>query len=344
LEKNVVIIGGGSAGISAAVELSKAGIPSIIIEKENAIGGFPLKFSCKAVEQCTGCGLCQFNEILNEFEIADKTNLLTSSQLENLKGNFGNFNVTVSQKNGNDKIDNLTLPADAIIVATGGQPFDAKQKIQFGYKKFKNVITGLELEEKLRAGGKDIEFDGKKPKEVAFIQCVGSRDENINKGFCSKVCCRYALRMANILKEKIKDVNITIFYMDLQTTGKDILSTYNDIKDKFEFINVIPTYVKEKDGKLEVRFDDIKNGKMGYKEFDLVVLSVGISPNKGNKDLAKMLGININRFGFYDLHDSCETNKEGVFLAGTSIAPMSIVDSIASAKNAVYKIISKIRG
>jgi heterodisulfide reductase subunit A len=343
VEKNIIILGAGVAGLTASVELSKLGIPVTLIEKEENIGGHPLKFTCKATDKCSNCGLCQFNEVLKEMKNSKKINLLTSSELQDLEGNFGNFIATLSQRNA-EKINTFKIPGFAIIVATGAEVYDARHKSQFGYKIFKNVITGLELEEKLRSGSESIKFNGKVPKEIAFIQCVGSRDENIKKGYCSKVCCRYAIRMANVLKEKIKDVNITIFYMDLQTTGKDIFSIYSESKDKFEFINSIPTYVKEKNGELEVRYEDIKNGKMGYRNFDLLVLSVGISANRENKNLAKILGVNLNRFGFYDVINSCETNVEGIFLAGTSIAPMSIVDSISSAKSAVYSIISKFGG
>lgn len=341
--KNIIIIGGGIAGLTAGVELNKLGISATLIEKEKTIGGLPLNFSCKAVDKCSNCGLCQFREILKEMENAKKINLLTLSKLQELEGSFGNFTATVSQRNGG-KINTFKISADAIIVATGAEVYDARHKSQFGYKRFKNVITGLELEEKLKSGFSKIEFAGEIPEEIAFIQCVGSRDENIGKGYCSKVCCRYAIRMANVLKKKIKDSKITIFYMDLQTTGKDILSFYQDVKENFEFVNSIPTYVREKKGRLEVRYEDIVKGKTYYRGFDLLVLSVGISANRENNNLAKKLGINLNHYGFFDVKNTCETNIEGIFLAGTSISPMSIVDSIASAKAAVYKIISKSGG
>lgn len=348
MERNILVIGAGVAGITASVELNKLGIPATLIEKEKNIGGLPLKFSCKAVDKCSGCGLCQFNKVLKETRNARKVNLLTSSKLEDLEGSFGNFAATVSQKivdkNNTEKMKTFKISASAVIVATGADIFDGRYKSQFGYKRFKNVITGLELEEKLKSGSSNIDFNGVIPKEIAFIQCVGSRDENIKKGYCSKICCRYAIRMANVLKEKIKDANITIFFIDLQTTGKDIFSFYENIKNKFEFINSIPAGVNKKDGKLEVRYDDILKGNIGYRNFDLLVLSVGISPNRQNNNLSKILGVNLNRFGFFDVKNSVETNVEGIYVVGTSILPMSIVDSIASAKASVYKVISKIGG
>lgn len=346
MEKNVIILGAGISGITAALEVSKSGVPVILVEKEKNIGGLPTKFTCKAVEKCALCGLCQFNSVIYELNENKNIKVLVNSELKKIEKNNGSFIATVLQKtvneDGKEKLDSLEIPAISIIVATGADIYDARRKAQFGYKRFKNVITGLELENKLRSGSKDI-FSGKIPKEVAFIQCVGSRDENIKNGYCSKICCRYALRMANVLKENY-NCNITIFYMDMQTTGKDIFLFYQDVKGKFEFINSIPAYIKEKDEMLEVRYDNILSGKMGYKNFDLVVLSVGFSANRENIALSDILGVNLDRFGFFETGNNFATNVEGIFSIGTSSAPMGIVEAESSAKVVAYEIISKLGG
>lgn len=342
MEKRVLIIGAGIAGMTCALDLSRQGISTTLIEKENISGGLPRRFACKATEKCSGCGLCQFNEV--EKKIKDeKIDLITSSSVENVEGNAGDFTVSVSQRK-NGGINTFKIPAQAIVVATGVNVFDARSKSHLGYKLFKNVITGIELEENLRCGKVNFGFLGSVPQNIAFVQCVGSRDENIKNGYCSKVCCGYALRLANVLKDEIKEVNITIFYMDLQTTGKDISTLREETKDKFTFINSLPTYIREKDGKLKVRYEDIPGEKMGYQDFDLVVLSVGIVKNKDNANIANILGVNLNHFGFFEATDKGETNQAGVFAAGTSTGPGSIIETITSAKNVVYNIISKLGG
>jgi len=224
------------------------------------------------------------------------------------------------------------LNVGAIIVATGFDVFDAREKGSLGYGRYTNVLTGLDLEQIFtREGYLRLPTNGKEPQNIAFIQCVGSRDEG--HGYCSQVCCKYAMKLAGLIKYQNPDAQVTIFYIDLQTAGKGFAQFYEKYKESIRFVRGVPVEILQTiSGELEVRFEDIAQGKVCRDNFDLVVLSVGISPRKNSWDLARILGINLADDGFFDKKDSLssnETNVDGVFLAGTCQGPKDIPDSIA---------------
>ena len=224
------------------------------------------------------------------------------------------------------------LRVDAVIVATGFHVFDARLKGSLGYGRYPNVLTGLDLEQVFaREGYVRLPINGKEPKNIAFIQCVGSRDTG--HGYCSQVCCKYAMKLAGLIKYQSPDTQVTIFYIDLQTAGKGFAQFYEDYKKSIRFVRGVPVEILETaSGELELRFEDISQGKVCRDTFDLVVLSVGISPGKDCWDLARILGINLSDDGFFaekDCLSSNETNVDGIFVAGTCQGPKDIPDSIA---------------
>ena len=224
------------------------------------------------------------------------------------------------------------LNVGAIIVATGFDVFDAREKGSLGYGRYPNVLTGLDLEQLFtREGYLRLPTNGKEPRNIAFIQCVGSRDEG--HGYCSQVCCKYAMKLAGLIKYQNPDTQVTIFYIDLQTAGKGFAQFYENYKESIRFVRGVPVEIlQSSSGELEVRFEDIAQGKVCRDSFDLVVLSVGISPEKNSWDLARILGINLADDGFFDIKhplSSNETNIDGVFVAGTCQGPKDIPDSIA---------------
>jgi len=141
------------------------------------------------------------------------------------------------------------------------------------------------------------------------------------------------MKLAGLIKYQNPDARVTIFYIDLQTAGKGFAQFYEEYKESIQFVRGVPVEVLQtSSGELEVRFEDIAQGKVCRDNFDLVVLSVGISPGKNSWDLARILGINLADDGFFDIKDSLssnETNVDGVFLAGTCQGPKDIPDSIA---------------
>jgi len=238
------------------------------------------------------------------------------------------------------------LSVGAIIVATGFDVFDARKKGSLGYGRYSNVLTGLDLEQIFtREGYLRLPASGEEPHNIAFIQCVGSRDEDHD--YCSQVCCKYAMKLAGLIKYQNPDALVTIFYIDLQTAGKGFAQFYEEYKESIRFVRGVPVEILQTaSGELEVRFENISQGKVCRDTFDLVVLSVGISPGKNSWDLARILGINLADDGFFGTDDSLnsnETNVDGIFLAGTCQGPKDIPDSvahgIASASKAIQRLI-----
>ena len=205
MNNKILIVGGGISGISIANDLSRNNEVLLIDKKEN-IGGLSYDYSCSATDKCNYCGWCLFDKNIKNLKQNKKVKILTNSYIKSVKSEK-QFKVKIAN-NINDKL--FSDDFSYIILASGGVQFDAKKKTRFGYGKFKKVITGYELEKNLRS------FDFKKNKNIAFIQCVGSRDKSLNALYCSKVCCRYAIRMVNFINHKFPDINITIYYMDLQ--------------------------------------------------------------------------------------------------------------------------------
>ena len=239
------------------------------------------------------------------------------------------------------------LSVGAIIVATGFDVFDARKKGSLGYGRYANVLTGLDLEQIFtREGYLRLPVSGEEPHNIAFIQCVGSRDEDHD--YCSQVCCKYAMKLAGLIKYQSPDTKVTIFYIDLQTAGKGFAQFYEEYKESIWFVRGVPVEILQTaSGELEVRFENISQGKVCRDTFDLVVLSVGISPGKNSWGLARILGINLADDGFFDTKDSLssnETNVDGIFLAGTCQGPKDIPDSVAHGIAAASKTIQALGG
>jgi len=232
----------------------------------------------------------------------------------------------------------------AIVVATGFEPFNPRNKPQYGYGRFPNVVTALEVEEQLsRKGRVEKSSDAQIPQDVAFIQCVGSRDPQLGNGYCSQVCCAYAVRIARMLKYRSPQTNIAIHYMDIQKFGKGFDQFYAQWKEEISFIRGLPAEVSEAaDGRLALVYEDMQRGKITRGEYDLVILSVGITPPEGSRELAEVLNIKTNEFGFYSGSelDPIETGVEGIFVAGCCRGPTDISGSIAQAKAASTKVLA----
>jgi len=241
----------------------------------------------------------------------------------------------------------IALNVGAIVVATGFDVFDAKEKALLGYGKYPNVLTGLDVEERLRKEGSILlPCNGKPPADVAFIQCVGSRDEHIGNGYCSKVCCKYAMRLSRLLQYQNPEAKITIFYMDLQTAGKGFEEFHEQCKETIRFVQGIPVEISQvSSDRLGVKYEDLSQGKIAVENHDLVVLSVGMTPRKDAKNLAKILGINMGDSGFFDTLtplDSTGTNIEGIFISGCCQDPKDIPATIAHSTQAALSVIKSL--
>lgn len=403
-EKNVLVIGGGVAGLSAAVDLANLDINVELVEKSNFLGGHAIGYACKATRNtCVKCGACMVEERLQKAISHPNIKMLTGSQVQKISKNhrftasirqeplyihsekctncgvcldncpapgavlqgFSKNNIPFYTINENNclyfkdksctlcrdecpetaidldkKASEHTTQADAVMIATGFQPFNPKNK-PYGYARFKNVVTGLDLERMLKqTGGVKKPSDNAPPERMAFIQCVGSRDSKLNHLWCSKICCASALRMARLIKERHPETGITFFYIDIQTFGKDFEQFYKDVQKEVQMIRAIPGDIYETERQfLKVNYVDNQTHNTLEDVFDLVVLSVGITPGQDVQTILGLFGIEPDKTGFVKMDDpEPKVLLNGIFAAGTVQGPMSISETIASAGSAAWKI------
>jgi heterodisulfide reductase subunit A-like polyferredoxin len=241
----------------------------------------------------------------------------------------------------------IEVPIGSVIIATGFDLSDAKIKSEYGYGRYDNVITSLEFERILSASGPFAGHvlrpsDSKRPKKIAWLQCVCSRDEQINKEYCSTVCCTYATKEAIIAKEHEPDTEATIFYMDLRTFGKGFEEYYNKARKEYgiRYVRCRVPHIEEDQNTKNLKIT-YKDEKMEFQEeeFDMVVLSVGMETTEEANKIAEMLGVELNEYGFCDtgFFNPLETSREGVYVCGASSSPKDIPDTVAQASGAAAK-------
>ena len=244
----------------------------------------------------------------------------------------------------------VELEVDAVIVATGFDPFDPRQKPELGYGTYPNVITGLEFERLASASGPTtgkIELNGTQPKEVVFIQCVGSRDKQVGNPYCSRVCCMYTAKQAHLVHEKLPDAAVTVLYMDIRAFGKGFESFYDRVRSEGAlYRRANPSEVIKRGDKLIVRAEDTLLGQPIEVPADLVVLAIGLRPRSDAAQVADMLGLSYDENGFFtEAHpkmDPVGTGVPGVYLAGCCQGPKDIPDTVAHAKAAASAVIIRL--
>ena len=239
-----------------------------------------------------------------------------------------------------DVIEEREIDVNALILSTGTDYFDPlESKNTFGYGLYSDVVTSREFERLLSGTGPDHKSllrlsDKKKVRKIAWFQCVGSRDLQDHSDFCSSVCCMHAVKEARLVKEKIDfDIETTIFYMDMRAFGKTFHQYQDQAKEEYgiRFVRSrIHSVIENKNegGLLVHHFD--RNGKRNVMQFDMIVLSIGQRPSAGAENLAKMLDLNLNEWGFCQPQpfSTSLTNAEGIFFGGSFTGLKDISESI----------------
>jgi len=343
------------------------------VEKiDGYIGNFKVTVKKKPryvdVEKCVGCGLCAEacrlkGKVLNEFDenLSKRSSIyIPFSQAVPLKytidpercnmlrfGKCGSelLCVEACEQDAIDfdqKEEFVEIGVGTIVVATGYDNFDPSTETKYGYDGNANVITGMEFERIVNAAGPTeghLEINGKEPKNVVFIQCVGSRDKEGNE-YCSRVCCMYTAKQAHMVRDKIADANISVYFTDVRAFGKGFEEFYNRVQE--EGINYIR---RELDDSIEVVGNEerVIVKAEGHPDIyaDLVVLATGLIPRNDSKDLARKLNISLSGDGFLmEAHPKLrpmDTFTDGVFLAGCCQSPKDIPDAVAQASGAAVR-------
>ena len=235
----------------------------------------------------------------------------------------------------------IPLTVKSVIIATGFELFDPTQIVRYGFGKYKNVVTAMQMERQLvptRPYNSVLRpKDGKMPDNIAYILCTGSRDETVGNPICSQICCMYSVKQAQLLMGALPMADVSIYCMDIRAFGKGFCEFYQQaVGMGVEFHKGKVAKITEKEnGNLILRYEDIEEGKIKEVEHDLVVLSIGVLPNPEAKLLFDNPVIETDEFNYIKQADELlcppDTNIKGVYVAGTSSGPMDIPDSILSA-------------
>ena len=408
-----LVIGGGIAGMQAALDIANAGFNVVLVEKSPTLGGHMIQYS--EVFPTLDCPQCIGTPKMVEVANHPNIELLTFAEISGLESLGENFKVTIKKKPryinaskctgcgecstvcpvimdneldlGMSKRKAIYIPfpqavpaiycidksengctecfdcikvcdakairhrdrekfeereVGAIVVSTGFEVFDPKIKPELGYGRYPNVITALELERIDQAGGPtqgQIIVNGKEPKKVVFLQCVGSRDETAHAEYCSRVCCMYTAKQAWYIKHKIPDARVTVCYIDIRAYGKGYEEFYSRVqRDGVIYKRGLISEVYSKGGNLILKAEDTLLGDVYEEEADLLVLATGLRPSEGMDALADVLQVPIAADGYIADADhktgAVESQVEGIFMAGCCQGPKDIPDSVSQASAA----------
>jgi len=319
-------------------------------------------------EKCNGCGICAQNcpmEVLNEFDVnigIRKAIYVPFPQAVPLKYAIDEENCIkcrlcekmcpAKAVDFDQQPETLKIHVGAIILAPGFEEFDPSLKSEYGYGRYLNVISSIQFERILNASGpfsgKVLRpSDGRIPRKIAFIQCVGSRDAQVGNNYCSAACCMYSIKEAIIVKEHVPTkLDCAIFYMDIRAYGKEFDAYYNRAIEEYgiRFVRSRVASVEEDPLTNNLFVHYVEDEEPRTEEFDLVVLSVGLRPPKNVERLAEVLGIKLNRYDFCqtETFSPVKTTKPGIFVCGAFAGPKDIPESVAQASAAAAKAMATI--
>jgi quinone-modifying oxidoreductase subunit QmoB len=377
LEKTILVVGGGIAGLSAAAESAKAGYKAVIVEKSDELGGW-VKNMYKTLPSKPPYEEPETPDIeqrIQEVESNPNIRIFRNATIESIEGEPGMFDVTVNSGGTTDK-----FRVGAVVFTIGWKPYDASKLEEQGYGKYKNVITNVELEKLAKNGGIRRPSDGKPVTSALFIQCAGQRDEN-HLPYCSSVCCMTSLKQAKYIREANPDAAAYIIYKDMRTPGlyENFYKSAQDDEGIFLAKGEILGMEEAADGGINVKVDNKLLGQTTIIKTDLVVLATGMVTNmvpdgrepnnltdefigdmvtretdEGPREELEPVPIVLNlkyrqgpemphlKYGFPDSHFICfpyETRRTGIYAAGAARHPMDAASAAVDGVGAALKAI-----
>ncbi len=351
LVKRAMVIGGGIAGVTAALDIADAGYPVVLVERSDHLGGNMARLSRAYVNFDDANDL--LSSTLERVTHHPNIQVLTDAEVTEVGGYVGNFIVKVQKmeewKAGSTQPSNLpTFHFDigAIVVATGYDLY-AKEKLgEYGSGRYPDVIDGLQFEAMLASeNGLRRPSDGKEPQEIVWVQCAGSRDPELHKSYCSQVCCMYVAKQTIAYKQRVPDGQAYVMYIDIRSPGRGYEEFVQTAMEEHDVLYLRGKAAKvfQENGKVTVWGVDTLTGQNVEVQADLVVLATATVPADGSVELGQTIRSGVDEHGFFsEAHPKLrpvESITAGIFLAGAAHFPKDIPETVAQASGAAAKVL-----
>ncbi len=333
MSKPILIVGGGPAGLAAAHALATVGQKSVLVEKEDRLGGHPILSGYAKLVPSGEWAKDVIGAMAERVEKNALVDVRKSATVKTFEGEPGAFTATLSK--------GKAVEASAAILATGFTHFDSVNKPEWGFGTFPDVVTTTQVEQMISSGqGVRCPSDGRKPKRVAILLCVGSRDRQIGREWCSKICCTVSSNIAMEIREELPDCHVYIYYMDIRTFGlyEDTYYWRSQEEFKVKYIKARIAEVTSNGEQLIVKGEDTLVKRPITIPFDLVVHAIGMDPNVDNMLLSSIFDVTLQQHGHIAKASTYSamsgTSRPGVYVAGAATGPETIDDSIAQGQAA----------
>jgi heterodisulfide reductase subunit A len=333
MTKPVLVVGGGPAGLSAAHALASVGQPAVLVDKADRLGGAPILSGYAKLVPSGEWARDAIGSMVDRVVKNGQVAVHAATTVREFSGSPGAFTATLS--------GGSTVDTSAAILCTGFTHFDSVNKPEWGFGLFPDVVTTTQVEQMISSGkGVCCPSDGRKPKRVAILLCVGSRDRQIGREWCSKVCCTVSSNLAMEIREELPDCHVYIYYMDIRTFGlyEDLYYWRSQEEFKVKYIKARIAEVTSDGQKLIVKGEDTLVKRPITIPFDLVVHAIGMDPNVDNMLISSIFGVELQKHGHImagsTYRAAATTSRPGVFVAGAATGPETIDDSIAQGQSA----------
>ncbi|MBU6445589.1 MAG: FAD-dependent oxidoreductase [Alphaproteobacteria bacterium] len=324
----VLIVGGGPAGLAAAHALASIGRKVTLVEKTELLGGAPIHSGYAKLVPSGEWASDAIGGMVKRVAQNRLIEVKLNTTVKKFAGAPGDFRATLS--------DGSEARAGATLLTTGFTHFDSLNKPEWGFGTFPDVVTTTQVEQMISSKqGVRCPSDGRKPKRVAILLCVGSRDRQIGREWCSKICCSVSANLAMEIREELPDCHVYVYYMDIRTFGLLETKFYWRSQEEFKvkYIKARIAEVTSNGQQLIVKGEDTLVKRPITIPFDMVVHAIGMDPNVDNMLLSSIFDVKLEPHGFIDRANTYgvmgATSRPGVFVAGAATGPETIDDSIA---------------